>query len=50
MTENQDKLVQVLEQQNVLLRQMDWKLWVLVNVVCDALKEQGLLKNDPRDQ
>ncbi len=50
MPASEEKIVELLEQQNVLLRQMDWKLWVMVNVICDALKEQGLLKNDPRDK
>ena len=26
----------------------DWKLWIIMNGVCDALLTQGLIDDDPR--
>lgn len=34
--------------QSSVIRQIDWKLWVMTNALCDALVQQGLLSNDPR--
>ena len=41
-------VARLLNEQNILLRQMDWKLWVITNALCDAMIKQGLLENDPR--
>ncbi len=42
------QIAQLLSEQNVLLRQIDWKLWILTNAVCDALIKNGSLEKDPR--
>jgi len=27
----------------------DWKLWIIMNAVCDGLLAQGIIEDDPRD-
>jgi hypothetical protein len=41
-------LQKLIVEQNIILRQMDWKLWVITNAVCDALLKNGMLEKDPR--
>jgi hypothetical protein len=50
-----DAILQELQETNTQLREMvkqggatDWKLWIIMNGVCDALLAQGLMDDDPR--
>lgn len=43
------KVLNLRQQEQVLqLKAMDWKLWVLMNSVVDALMKAGTLEEDPR--
>jgi len=51
MAENNDtnvELRKLITEQNTILRQMDWKLWIITNAICDALLKNGALEKDPR--
>ena len=40
-------LQKLIADENVLLRQMDWKLWIIANAICDALLKNGMLEKRP---
>lgn len=44
------RLAALLEKQNAILTQMDWKLWVMMNTMVDGLIHSGAIsaENDPR--
>lgn len=51
MSEKKDTnvdLQKLISEQNTILRQMDWKLWIITNAICDALIKNGTLEKDPR--
>ena len=39
-----ESLEKVVEQTNAT----DWKLWIIMNAVCDGLLAQGFIEDDPR--
>ncbi len=50
-----EQILAELQRTNELLAEMikqggatDWKLWIIMNGVCDALLAQGLVDDDPR--
>lgn len=47
-TEQLQELTKLVHDQNILIRQMDWKMWVITNAICDALLANGTLEKDPR--
>ena len=42
MSDNTDKLVELLEKQNELLEKTDWKLWEIMNMMKEYLENQPL--------
>lgn len=35
-------------QESPVIRQLDWKLWIITNCIVDALMKEGSLTEDPR--
>ena len=40
MSDNTDKLVELMQKQNETLEKMDWKLWEMMNMMKDNLPEK----------
>lgn len=50
-----EEILAELQKTNELMAEMvkqggatDWKLWIIMNGICDALLIQGLIESDPR--
>ena len=42
MSDNTDKLVELMQKQNETLEKMDWKLWEMMNMIKEYVETQPL--------